>query len=364
MSGQDDRWAKRRGRSRTHFSKHPYARRTRRELAGPRVRPAEDARDRGGGRKQNAATASETVAILEAGVYTYLRRKNEDGEDSEDSEEITVSIADDLRAAITGTQMYTSAESAELIPKIGEVEKPILPPTDGSTNDDGKTEQSESDGEADEKITEMEIEVTLETTLSACSALVKEYPQIAALNFASARNPGGGFLKGSSAQEESLCRSSGLYSCIVNSPMYAHNEAHLNKCLYTHYGIFSPNVPVIRDDDGKLIEPYKISFITCPAVNGGEASKRGVSWSTINAAMMARIDRILAIAKHNNTDALVLGAYGCGVFGNDIRDVVKMFKTLLDTKYEGAFKKVRFAVLGSNDFEVLCKTFGLEPSDD
>lgn len=73
---------------------------------------------------------------------------------------------------------------------------------------------------------------------------------------------------------------------------------------------------------------------------------------------------IYTYVKHNNADVLVLGAYGCGVFGNDIRDVAKMFKTLLDTKYEGAFKKVRFAVLGSHDFEVLCKTFGLEPSDD
>ncbi|MCP4113573.1 MAG: TIGR02452 family protein [Desulfobacteraceae bacterium] len=49
------------------------------------------------------------------------------------------------------------------------------------------------------------IEVTTESTLEAAHRLIKEYNcnHIACLNFASAKNPGGGFSSGSQAQEES-----------------------------------------------------------------------------------------------------------------------------------------------------------------
>jgi len=68
------------------------------------------------------------------------------------------------------------------------------------------------------------------------------------LNFASAKNPGGGFLRGARAQEESLARASALYECIRGSAMYAHHRAH-GDCIYTDWMIHSPEVPVFRDDD-------------------------------------------------------------------------------------------------------------------
>ena len=70
--------------------------------------------------------------------------------------------------------------------------------------------------------------VTPETTLGAVQRLAEEKgttgDNLALLNFASARNPGGGFLGGSNAQEESLARCSALYACLKDNPMYAYNE--------------------------------------------------------------------------------------------------------------------------------------------
>jgi len=89
------------------------------------------------------------------------------------------------------------------------------------------------------------------------------------LNFASATHPGGGFLSGARAQEEYLARSSGLYACIRDNPMYAFHRSRSDP-HYTNYAVYSPEVPVFRSDDGSLLdEPYTVGIITSPAVNAG-----------------------------------------------------------------------------------------------
>ena len=61
-------------------------------------------------------------------------------------------------------------------------------------------------------------EVVNETTLAGIARVLADGAgPVAALNFASAKNPGGGFLGGSQAQEESLARSSALYASLMQS---------------------------------------------------------------------------------------------------------------------------------------------------
>lgn len=164
--------------------------------------------------------------------------------------------------------------------------------------------------------------------------------KVAVLNFASAKNPGGGFLRGQSTQEEKLAMSSSLYDCqtsAVAAPFYAlHNNAQqLRKaetfsCAYTDTLIYSAGVPVFRADDGKLLEsPYCVDMITCAAVNASVAMSRGVSREQIQVAMRKRIWHILEAARIEGCTHLVLGQFGCGVFGNDLRDVARIFGELL-----------------------------------
>ena len=193
------------------------------------------------------------------------------------------------------------------------------------------------------------IEVTPETTLEAASRLVSaghEHP--CCLNFASAKNPGGGFLSGSQAQEESIARSSGLHACLVrHMEMYEYNRG-LHTSLYSDHMIYSPGVPVFRDDSGQLLErAYKVSFITAPAVNAGAVERNEPETvHLIGPTMAARLERVLWVAARHGHRSLILGAWGCGVFGNDPAMVGELFARALGPggKFRGCFENVVCAV--------------------
>ena len=112
---------------------------------------------------------------------------------------------------------------------------------------------------------------------------------IIALNFANGVVPGGGYALGAKAQEESLCRASMIYYTIKDvKEFYSANRRHL-RADYTDGMIYSENIPVIRDDSGKLIgRPVLCNFITCPAVNRTEAF---MPRSKTNAIMERRIKK-------------------------------------------------------------------------
>jgi uncharacterized protein (TIGR02452 family) len=94
--------------------------------------------------------------------------------------------------------------------------------------------------------------------------------RIVILNFASAKNPGGGFLGGASAQEESLARSSCLYPSQTKDWTMYHFNRNQTDFLYSDYMIYSPNVVFWFDDNGISFEsPIQVDVITSPAPNKG-----------------------------------------------------------------------------------------------
>jgi len=255
--------------------------------------------------------AQQTVAALEAGQYTT---PNGD----------IVSIAMPLKVCVESTHCYA--------------------PDDLSTLRDQVLAQPA-------KYERTTFEVANEGTLSGCARLFAAAPdqRIGALNFASAKNPGGGFLGGARAQEESLARSSGLYASLLKCPAYYEYHRHHKSLLYSDWMIYSPACPVLRNDQGQwLQQPYPVDFITSPAHNAGAiADNEPQDVVYIPRVFRERSGKVLALAAHHGCDTLVLGAWGCGVFSNDPQLVALIFWEHLNPQgaFWGRFQKVRFSVL-------------------
>ena len=171
------------------------------------------------------------------------------------------------------------------------------------------------------------------------------------LNFANAFTPGGGFMNGAEAQEESLCRESTLYASLVTEKavgMYEYNRS-LNSPAASDYMLLSPEVCVFRDHDShKLFEkPYTASVLTVPAVNlhGYDDCVHKPASQEIDELMYRRIENMLAVAIAHEYKNLILGAWGCGAFGHDAWRVAEYFYNLLVTKgYRNYFDNICFAI--------------------
>jgi uncharacterized protein (TIGR02452 family) len=184
-----------------------------------------------------------------------------------------------------------------------------------------------------------EIDVVQETTLQAARRLYNggEMPMV--LNFANGFQPGGGFLLGADTQEESLCRYSALYQTLLGDRMYTwHSKT--GSPDFSNWAILSPEVPVFATEQGKFeSKPWTLGILTCAAPVAGDGNK--VHCAKL---MESRIDRVLHIAVHHGYGSLVLGAWGCGAFGNDPHLIAKGFHNCLHGRFKGIFDRVVFAV--------------------
>lgn len=167
------------------------------------------------------------------------------------------------------------------------------------------------------------------------------------LNFASAKNPGGGFLGGASAQEESLARSSSLYAALSkDQAMYAYNRSR-STLLYSDYLIYSPEVVYWFDDEGNYLPQLLVAdVITSPAPNRGAILQN--NWNDelalLPGVLKQRSMQVLSIAYRNGCDTLILGAWGCGVFRNEPAEVAACFDKVIRTHFKSAFRRIIFAV--------------------
>ena len=186
--------------------------------------------------------------------------------------------------------------------------------------------------------------IDCDTVTTACS-LKGKYNKVAALNFADALTPGGGVLQGMTTQEENICRRSNLYESLIASKEYYNINHSFKKSagslgyLYTDTLIYSTDVTIFKDDDYNNIEPIKIDIITCPAPSILE-------YEDIFPIYKCRIRGIIRSAIANKVDCLVLGAWGCGAFGQNPYEISKAFiEVLSEIKY---FKEVVFAIPSSH----------------
>ncbi|AZA81345.1 TIGR02452 family protein [Chryseobacterium lactis] len=255
----------------------------------------------------NKGMAKDTLEIL-AKTY-YINKENE-----------RISIANEMESSKKRTTLYTPERLSGL------VENPMPEPT-----------------------FETRIETWNCSSLKAILKLAEEENQdkLMCLNFASAKNPGGGFMSGAEAQEESLARTSALYETLLMAEDYYTTHRNMKSCFYTDNMIYSPQVPVFRKDKGELLDkPVLCNFITSPAVNAGVVKRQEPERiDEILSAMAKRMDKMFSLALNEGNEVLILGAWGCGVFRNDPKEIAGLFKTHLQGKYKNKFKRVVFAVL-------------------
>lgn len=151
--------------------------------------------------------------------------------------------------------------------------------------------------------------------------------RICVLNFASPVEPGGGVKRGSSAQEESLCRCSTLYDSLdqrrLRHGYYEPNRA-ARSFLANDACIWSPDVYVIKSDTDvpeRLPQDlwFKVDVISCAAPNLRFAPRESseLPLTKLFEVHRLRARHILSVAASQGVDALVLGAFGCGAFRND-----------------------------------------------
>ena len=172
------------------------------------------------------------------------------------------------------------------------------------------------------------------------SALLSHHEgRTAVLNFASYKNPGGGFMNGSMAQEEALCHESTLYNVLSTfGDYYSWNKAYNNHSLYEDRMLYSPGIVFERGENA-----VKADVITCAAPNASAYSGRREDNKNV---LMARAGFIKAAAEAHGVDTIILGAYGCGVFGQDPREVAAAF---LGVFADTSIKKVVYAVPGTDE---------------
>ena len=224
------------------------------------------------------------------------------------------------------------------------------------------------------RATQDNIFVTQERSLEAVRRMKTAYPQsrVAVLHFASGTNPGGGVIRGGVGQEESLCRCSTLYPCLqqqkVRKTFYDRHQ-RTGDPYYSDTCVYLPGIIGIRDDvlgGGVLREQdrYMFDVITCAPPN-----MRMYKWEeehgTTNVGKQnmenvynmesdgidrgegqlieRRVRRIIQTAIRNRVDILVLGAFGCGMYGNSPEIVANAFKKALnECKY--SFRAIVFAI--------------------
>lgn len=264
-----------------------------------------------GSRSRLVQIAKETLQILEKGYYQF-------GADS-------ISIAHMVKEDVDSVQ--------SIPPEFDLPESPVFQANDVVTT---------------------QVQNTL--TLSAAKEMVDEGKRPLVLNFANGTHVGGGFLRGAKAQEETLCYVSSLFCSIVGNPFYEYN-AGVAKNRSSDYSILS-RATVFRNESYDLIErPWHMDVLTCAAPIarfdwGGVSSEEGAE------IMNQRIARVLDIAIAYGFTDLVLGAWGCGAFGNDPKQIAHLFEQHLNSRAQ-YFDSVVFAIADWSEDRRFLQPFSL-----
>eukprot|EP01132_Coremiostelium_polycephalum_P002485 gene2485-3076_t len=198
-----------------------------------------------------------------------------------------------------------------------------------------------------------EIKIYNEDCILVGKELINQGFNPVVLNMASKNNPGGGYLKGSGAQEENLHRRTNLF-CSLEDPDGIQRGSEKRYPIPDHGALYSPGIVVFRDSEMKgyqlLEEPYLMSFISAAAIPHPpcyrDQSGRFMIKPDIVATLIKKIETILAVALHHGHDSIVLSAFGCGAFKSPPHHMAQLFNQVINSnQFRNRFKLVTFAII-------------------
>lgn len=182
---------------------------------------------------------------------------------------------------------------------------------------------------------------------------ILRYDNPLTLVFGSARNPGGGVLRGSTAQEEDIALSSTWYFNVKDN--FEFYQLLHKDLTYSDKMLYVNEAYVVKDELGHYITPKKVSFIggTAPNINGMKSKGEPINDKIIYEVFKKRIIGLLSFAELNNHKTFIVGAWGCGVFGLDPGKVATIFKECIENKvYSG---NLVFSILDRTQYETFKK---------
>lgn len=205
--------------------------------------------------------------------------------------------------------------------------------------------------------------------VDVAKSMLDEGLNVCILNLASRTSPGGGAHKGASAQEESICYQSTLTQSLYQfgSRKYKHiREAGLELIPDVYPmdinfgGVYSPCVTFFRHNADSYYalrdETFDCAIVTVASLSNREKNDYtndervyfdDTGWLTDEGRKVEanKIRTIYRIALENGHDSIVLGAFGCGVFGLNPNEIASMFHIVMnEPEFKNRFKKIVFAI--------------------
>lgn len=183
------------------------------------------------------------------------------------------------------------------------------------------------------------------------------------LNFANPHRPGGGIRAIPRTQEEHLCVKTTVLSSLETEKAWSFYQSNLDAGTQaqTDTILFSPNTMVIRNPDLSLREdPFPVSVMTVSAPIASRMEPE--EFHDLEEILAHRIRGMLRAAITEGYTRLVLGAWGCGNFGNDPVTVAKLFhnalhETVHNCTIAGYFEDVVMAVLDTSVEQIRWNSF-------
>lgn len=196
--------------------------------------------------------------------------------------------------------------------------------------------------------------------VDAAKAVTDAKGRACVLDFASYRYPGGGYVNGGWSQEEELCSQSSLYPVLdgLQDEFYIPNRQTRRGELYTDRALYLSDVVFTTGGAMK-----KRDVLVCSPVNRRFALQNHRSEPECDIDMVHRVHTVMHIAAANEVDSLVLGAFGCGLFGNDPTKVAILFRDWL-AAHPGQFQNVVFAIPGGPNLDAFREVFPVERKHD